>query len=67
MIPPATCTTQNFTWKIKKKIGINVNKNDKEKLSSGFGVPKIKTGTIRALYLWRIKMPSSKPKKERIY
>ena len=45
MIAPATSTTQNFTKKIDNFFCINVKKNAKEKLSSGFGVTKIKADT----------------------
>ena len=51
LIAPATSTTQNFTKKIEKKFFcINVSKNTKEKLSSGFRVTKIKTDITRACF-----------------
>ena len=50
LFAPATSTTQNFTKKIQNFFCINVNKNAKEKLSSGFEVTKIKTDTNRACF-----------------
>ena len=55
MLPKFDCTSYQYNSQFylenqKNFFCINVNKNAKEKLSSGFGVTKIKTDTTRACF-----------------